>query len=202
MREANCWYVAMGVQSLNEQIAKEVLRRSIRREQIAKAIKLIRSRGMVLQCDHIFGIPGESGKDMVEALNFYNENRPSLVSVYWLSYYSKAYITEHAAKAGIISDHEMEDIKHGRILSGIKKVQGLYDINFWMNYFTFFPKWFIRLMLRISLYRLFKIKSFYISSALPRALYAIFNKKDWNRYYLKRISMKKLNNFRFWSSTE
>ncbi|GJQ57626.1 MAG: radical SAM protein [Candidatus Scalindua sp. AMX11] len=200
MASANCWYVAMGVQSLNEKISREVLRRSINKEKLSTAIKLIRSRKITLQCDHILGIQGETEKDMVDALHFYNENRPSLVSVYWLSYYPKAYITQHARDVGILSEREIEDIEHGRISSGIKKVKSLHEINFWFNYFTFFPKWFIRFLLRSGLYRLFKIKSFYISSALPRALHALLNKRDWNRYYLKRVVMKKLNNYVFWSS--
>ena len=70
MRDANCWYVAMGVQSLNEQSSREILKRNIRREKIAEAIEIIHSRGIILQCDHIFGIPGETKKDMVEALSF------------------------------------------------------------------------------------------------------------------------------------
>src|SRR5208283_2236771 len=45
MRDANCWYVAMGVQSLNEQSSREILKRNIRREKIAEAIETIRSRG-------------------------------------------------------------------------------------------------------------------------------------------------------------
>lgn len=199
MKDANCWYVAMGVQSLNEEISKKVLKRSIRREKIAKAIGIIRSRGITLQCDHIFGIPKETEKDMIEALAFYNENRPSLVSVYWLTYYPKAYITKYAREIGILSDSDIENIEHGKISSGIKKVRGYYDINFWLNYFVFFPRWFIRLILHVKFYRLFKIKSFYVSSAIPRALHAILHKKDWNRYYMKRIISKKLNNFRFWA---
>ncbi len=198
MAAANCWYVAMGVQSLNERISREVLRRPINREKISNAIRLIRSSKITLQCDHILGIQGETEKDMVEALHFYSENRPSIVSVYWLSYYPKAYITQHAREAGILSEKDIEDIEHGRISSGIKKVKALHEINFWFNYFTFFPKWFVRFILLSGLYRLFKVKSFYISSALPRAIHALLNKKDWNRYYLKRVVMKKLNNFIFW----
>src|SRR5208283_5484949 len=107
MRDANCWYVAMGVQSLNEQSSREILKRNIRREKIAEAIETIRSRGIILQCDHIFGIPGETNNDMVEALSFYNKNRPSLVSVYWLTYYPKAYITKYARESQIISDEDI-----------------------------------------------------------------------------------------------
>lgn len=199
MRDANCWYVAMGVQSLNEEISKKVLKRSIRREKIAAAIETIRSRGITLQCDHIFGIPGETEKDMIEALAFYNENRPSLVSVYWLTYYPKAYITEYARERGILSDGDIENIECGKMSAGIKKVHKYHDINFWMNYFIFFPKWFMRLILYAKFYRLFKVKNFYIGSAIPRALHAILHKKDWNRYYMKRIILKKMNNFKLWS---
>lgn len=201
MRDANCWYVAMGVQSVNEEVSKKVLKRSIRREKIAKSIKTIRSRGIMLQCDHIFGIPGETERDMEEALAFYNENRPSLVSVFWLTYYPKAQITNYASEVGILTDHDIENIEHGKIVSGIKKIIKYQGVNFWLNYFIFFPQWFIRGILRTHLYRLFNIKNFYITTSFPRALHAVLHKKDWNRYYLKRIISKKLNNFRFWGSS-
>ena len=136
---------------------------------------------------------------MVEALTFYNEHRPSLVSVYWLTYYPKAFITNYAKNIGFLSQRDIEDIEHGRSASGIKKVIKYHGINFWFNYFIFFPKWFIRFIINSGFYYLFKIKNFYITSAFPRALHAILHKKDWNRYYMKRIIIKKLNNLRFWS---
>lgn len=198
MQDANCWYVAMGVQSLNEKVSRKVLKRPIQRERIADSIKKIRSRGITLQCDQILGIPGETEKDIVEALSFYNENRPSFVSVYWLSYYPKAYITQFAKETGILSDHDIENIEHGKIASGIKKVIKYHSVNFWLNYFNFFPKWFISFLLNTKIYSLFRIRNSYISSAFPRTLHAILNKKDWNRYYLKRIIIKKFNNLKFW----
>lgn len=198
MRDANCWYVAMGVQSLNEEISQKVLRRSVRREKIAKSIQTLRSRDITLQCDHIFGIPGETEKDVVDALAFYNENRPSIVSVYWLTYYPKAQITKYAREIGILSDSDIENIEHGKIPSGIKQIIKYQGVNFWLNYFVFFPKWFIRWILRTGLYRLFIIKNFYLTTSFPRALHAILNKKDWNRYHLKRVILKKLNNLRAW----
>lgn len=200
MRDANCWYVAMGVQSLNVEIAEKVLRRRTNRAKIASAIDNVRSRDMVLQCDHIFGIQGETERDMIDALEFYNEHRPSIVSVYWLSYYPKAYITEHAKNLGILSDSDIEDIEHGRLSSGIKRVQGHHAVNFWFNYFGFFPRWFVRFMIRTGVFKLFRIKNFYMASALPRAMHAMLHKKDWNRYYMKRVIMKKMNNFRFWGA--
>lgn len=198
MRDANCWYVAMGVQSLNEHNSQAVLKRPIRRDRVAKAIETLRSRDIVLQCDHIFGIPGENQSDMLEALSFYNENRPSLVSVYWLTYYPKAYITQVAKEKGVLSDSDIANIENGRMRSGIKKVYGYHEINFWINYFIFFNKGFMRWILRSGFFHLFKIKNFYVSSAFPRFLFALLHKKDWNRYYLKRIILKKLNNFKVW----
>lgn len=201
MRDANCSYVAMGVQSLNEESSRTVLKRSILQERVARSIDIIRSRGMILQCDHIFGIPGEDRNDMVKALSFYNEHRPSLVSVYWLSYYPGACITRIAEERGIISKQDIKDIENGRIGLGIKSVQGYYDINFWMNYFIFFKKGFIRWLLRTGFFRFFKIKNMFISSALPRAIYATFHKRDWNRYYMKRIIFKKINNLKIWRAS-
>jgi radical SAM superfamily enzyme YgiQ (UPF0313 family) len=198
MRDANCAYVAMGVQSLNEDISKGILKRAIKREKVAEAIKIIRSRKIILQCDHIFGIPGEDKQDMLSALSFYNENRPSIVSVYWLSYYPKTCITQVAQEKGIISQENIRNIENGNVSSGIKRVYGYYDINFWLNYFIFFRKGFVRWLIKTGAFRFFKIKNIFISNAFPRALYAFLHKRDWNRYYMKRVILKKINNFKNW----
>jgi radical SAM superfamily enzyme YgiQ (UPF0313 family) len=192
LKTANCWYVAMGVQSLSERISSELLKRPIKRDTIARSIQVIRSRGIFIQCDHIFGIQGETREDLVDALSFYNENRPSLVSVYWLSYYPKALITEDATEKGILSQSDIMDIEHGNLASGIKRVRRHHDINFWINYFVFFPKWMIRWILSSGIYRLFRIKNPFVTSAIPRAIHAVCNRRDWNRYYLKRVVAKKL----------
>ena len=160
MKEANCWYIAMGVQSLNEEISKMSLKGLFAERGSPNLLRLFAPVKITLQCDHIFGIPGENEKDMVEALTFYNEHRPSLVSVYWLTYYPKAFITNYAKNIGFLSQRDIEDIEHGRSASGIKKVIKYHGINFWFNYFIFFPKWFIRFIINSGFYYLFKIKNF------------------------------------------
>ena len=120
------------------------------------------------------------------------------MSVYWLSFYPKAYITEFAREKGIISEQDIEDIENGKISSGIKRVYGYYDINFWMNYFIFLNKNFIRWVINSGFLSLFKIKNIFISSAFPRALFALLHKRDWNRYYMRRVIMKKINNLKVW----
>jgi len=192
LRDAGCGYVILGVQSLNEELSRQVLRRPVRRHRVSAAIRAIRSRGLPLQCDHMLGIPGETRQDMLDALRFYNEHRPSVVSVFWLTYYPKAWITAYARKQGILTDAEIEEIETGRRSGGIKRVQGWYAVNFWLNYLPFLPQGLARLLLRTPVWRAFRVRNPLLSSALPRALRAVLHRQDWNRYYLKRAVLKKL----------
>jgi len=197
MKDSNCYYIQIGVQSLNEKISWEVLKRHNKRNKIANAINIIKSKGIIVKCDHIFGIPGETREDLIDALKFYNENRPSIVSVYNLTYYPKALITDIAFEYGILSKQDIKNIEQGEIHIGLKRIGSNEDINFWMNYFIFFPKWFIRFIIKTNIYTLFKIKNPIISTAVPRTIHALLNKKDYNRFYLKQIILKKLRTLGF-----
>jgi radical SAM superfamily enzyme YgiQ (UPF0313 family) len=202
LKAAKCWYAIIGVQTLNMKIAREVLNRPTDRTKVSNAIRLLKKNGILVKCDHIMGIPGETEEDMVDALRFYNKERPDIVSVFWLSYYPKSAILEFARERGLLSGKEIADIEHGRGLKGMKVAKGFYGAHFWLNYFTFFPKFFVDFIVSSGLFRYFNIKNYVISTGFPRALKSILNRKDFNRYILKRMARKKLANFLSWGSGE
>jgi radical SAM superfamily enzyme YgiQ (UPF0313 family) len=67
-------------------------------------LKILKEKKIHVVVDHIFGIPGESEDDLLDAAKFYNEHRPDRIVSYYLTYYPGTEIAEIAKNMGIISE--------------------------------------------------------------------------------------------------
>ncbi len=108
-----CWEVQMGVQTVNEELRREVLRRRDTIEQARRAVALFRAAGIKCVADNIGGLPGEGEEHFVESLRFYNQVRPSRISNYYLRYYPSTDIVSIAREAGILDDARIEALEEG-----------------------------------------------------------------------------------------
>jgi radical SAM superfamily enzyme YgiQ (UPF0313 family) len=69
MKKAGCYYTALGIESANEKILKNIDKKeSI--ETIRKAIKIITSNGIICMGFFILGLPGETKETIQETINF------------------------------------------------------------------------------------------------------------------------------------
>jgi anaerobic magnesium-protoporphyrin IX monomethyl ester cyclase len=196
LREANCWNVQIGIESTDEHLCKNVLNRHLDLEKAAEVIKLFRKNKIMVQADHLLGVPGDTTKNQEHAIKFYNECRPSLISIFWLTYYPKTAITNYALQKKVISHDDIERLERGFKLSEKSYLIGgdaqtpeeFYAVAFLLNWLPLIPKWKVNFLLKSKLYKIFKIKNFYLSTALPRAIQSLFNKKDFRgRSHLKRF---------------
>jgi radical SAM superfamily enzyme YgiQ (UPF0313 family) len=185
---AGCIDMQIGVQSIAEkEICNSVLNRKTSNEKIAQVIKILRDAGIIVQVDHMLGIPGDTLKIQEESVLFYNKHRPNRISVFWLTYYPKTPIIELAKQKGILSEKDICDINEGRRLTNetsytggsMKNPKPFYAISFLLNYLPFFPKPLLRFIISTRIYKIFCIKNFYLSTALPRVVLSIFCRKDF-----------------------
>ena len=61
----------------------------------------------------MLNVPFESGEEQIEALRFYNIIRPSLVNLYWTTYYPKLPILKKAEEARLITSEQIQEINKG-----------------------------------------------------------------------------------------
>ena len=115
LKSAGCVKVDMGVQSTNEAMRRDVLLRHESNEDVARAIRLFREAGLPVYADNIINLPGETEDDLVQMARFYNEHRPHLVKVLWLTYFPGTRILDHAVDEGLVTPAEREAIEHGRL---------------------------------------------------------------------------------------
>lgn len=109
LKYAGCIQLGVGVQSVSERIRKEILHRPGNNQQIKEIAEACRNVKLTLWFDHILNIPEETEEDQCEALEFYNENRPSVINVFWLVYYPRTKIIDIAQ----LDDKAIEQINKG-----------------------------------------------------------------------------------------
>jgi len=118
LSQAGCYEVQMGVQTIRDDIKKDLLQRPETLDQICKALKLFRDRGIRVNVDLILGLPGVTENDMVETARFFANNKPTKVSVYWLQPIPGTDLTDYLHKIGWLTDQQKKGVEHGKDASG------------------------------------------------------------------------------------
>ena len=186
LSESGCVNIQVGVQSLDEDLCADILQRRSKNSKIATVIKDLKDAGIMVQVDHLLGIPGDTLKQQEKSVLLYNKYRPNIISIFWLTYYPKTDILNHAIVKGILKESEIEMIEDGRRIGNESYLTGgdmenpgkYYSLSFIMGWLPLLPKFLDSFLICSQLYRLFRIKNYYFSIALPRVIHATFNKKD------------------------
>ncbi len=128
LKDARCFRLGMGVQSVSERIRKNILHRPGLNKQIRESAKACKDVGLTIWFDHILNIPYETEEEQEEALQFYNEVRPDIINVFWLVYYPKTKIVGMAKQLGIISNGMTGKINRGEMTTAmVGRVGGKYS---------------------------------------------------------------------------
>ncbi len=187
LASAGCVNIQLGIQTISVELSHTILKRKLNLSQTTSAIRSLKKKGIMVQVDHLLGIPKDSLKQQEQSVLFYNSLRPDLISTFWLTYFPKTQIIGTAKQNGLITEEEIGNLENGLSLTGescltggsMKNPDPYYSIAFLLNYLPLLPKWLVRMLVISGFYRIFKIKNYYISIALPRAIQSIFNKKDF-----------------------
>ncbi|MCX5713932.1 MAG: radical SAM protein [Candidatus Omnitrophica bacterium] len=186
---SGCYHVQMGVQSLNEEICSQVLKRGLDRAKISEAIYLLRNAGIVVQVDHMLGIPGDTIGLEEESVLFYNKFRPHVIGTYWLAYYPKTKITETARLKGLVSEQDIVEMNEGRGRFTIKnpshnsadskRYGPYYGILVLLQYLPLLPRWLVRFIVKRKLYQVFALKNYFIAALIPSLFLAFSHPKNF-----------------------
>lgn len=160
LKNAQCWQAIMGVQSLNEELKKNILNRRETNEKVKKTIQLLRDAGILVVCENMFGLPTQTEEDLVNMLQFYNETRPNRLSLYFLRYYPKTKIIDIALEHNMLTPEDVESLNRG--LNARSFVQGgtianksFVKIQSYLVFILVLPKWLNRFLIRTKIYKIF-----------------------------------------------
>ncbi len=113
LKRAGCIEVQMGVQTLEEDVRRNVIKRSESKAQIAAAIDGFRAAGIRISTDFIMNLPGHNEDSAVEASQFFAAHPPNRIHTFWLTYFPSLDITQYAVEHGIVSPDIVEKQSEG-----------------------------------------------------------------------------------------
>lgn len=150
LKDMMCYFVEIGVQSLNQEIKQHILLRRDTVRDVKNAVSLLKRNGINCICDNIIGIPGEDKEDIAKLVEFYNELRPGKVEVSRLGYFPQATIIEKAPFPEKIIDNIR---KHGLYISETDNPVDTAKIMLLLGLSYILPKRIISKILKTKLYR-------------------------------------------------
>jgi len=197
LRSAGCWHISIGVQSLDKELCSSMLNRNSDKRKIAEVITMLKDADIVVQVDHMLKIPCDTLQIEEEAALFYNQYRPNVISVFWLTYYPGTAIVNIAKENKILKECDIENINSGKFLENIhtggdRKKSDIYKgICVLLLYIPLLPKEVVIFLIKHKLYNKFSTSNIFIAFGLPRLLLSILNRKNFqDRMYLVRYANK------------
>jgi len=162
LKRSNCWQAIMGVQSLNEELKRTILNRRETNEKVKNAITFLRQQNILAICENMLGLPTQTEDDVVNMLTFYNETRPSRLSVYFLRYYPQTQIIETALEQKILTPADVEEINIGLkarsfIQGGTITTKSFARLQSYLVLLLVLPKWLNRFLIRIKFYKVMPV---------------------------------------------
>lgn len=112
MSDAGCRWVQMGVQSMDEEYKKSLLRYE-RSDDVREACRVMAKYGIKVKLDHMFGLPGEPVTAQEAALELYRDYPPSRIQTFWTSFLPGTEMFKEAVRDGTITDEEAERLEEG-----------------------------------------------------------------------------------------
>jgi len=113
LKQGGCDWLKLGLQSANEEYRHKYLNRHETNLQVLKVSQLCHQLKLGFSFDHIFNLPFETSQDLIEAVSFYNQCRPSIVNFGGLMYLPKADIIKHGLASGDIQKKDLPAINNG-----------------------------------------------------------------------------------------
>jgi len=195
IKNSPCYKIEIGIQCMDENIRKKLLKRYETNEQIIKALNVCKKYKLPFHIDHMFGFTKQGDKLLKKTARLWNEYRPKRITCYWLQYFPKTEIIDLMN----VSKKEVEQLERGvtsmYFVSG--SVKGKKKKRMFKSYVVLFrslqlmPKFFVTFLLNTNLYKFLA----YIPDILitPIDLFVAIKAKDFKvfnyvAYYLHQFA--------------
>ncbi|MCD4780735.1 MAG: B12-binding domain-containing radical SAM protein [Candidatus Omnitrophica bacterium] len=113
LADAGCQFVQMGIQSMDDDYKRQVLRRQDRTEHIEKALGVLHKNHLKVKADHMFALPAEPLDAQEKAMAVYRRQTPYRIQTFWTHYSPGLALNQYALQQGILSLEELEKIHKG-----------------------------------------------------------------------------------------
>ncbi|MBN2311684.1 MAG: B12-binding domain-containing radical SAM protein [Candidatus Hydrogenedentes bacterium] len=111
LEKAGCQELNIGVEAVQEETRRELLRRTDTTDEIIEAFDLVRPTRMWLSTGNIVALPGQTVEDVAEMAAFYNEHRVDRTWVFFFRYYPNTAIVDLALEQGYLTPEDAENLE-------------------------------------------------------------------------------------------
>ncbi len=108
LKEANCVTIAMGVESGNDSIRRNVLKRRMSDEQIIEAGRLFHKYGISIMTQNMVGLPEETIDNAYETININRKLRPAYAWVSIFQPYPRTEMHAYCIAKGYLDPHHVQ----------------------------------------------------------------------------------------------
>jgi len=112
--EAGCAVICMGIESGNESIRKEVLRRHMSNQEIVRAFRQCRSYGIKTVSTNMTSLPEEDLPALLDTIKINAEARPHCMQVSTYHPYPNTRLFQYCKEKGYLTDRHVDTIFDGR----------------------------------------------------------------------------------------
>jgi anaerobic magnesium-protoporphyrin IX monomethyl ester cyclase len=109
LAQAGCYSVGMGIETADDQLRNEILKRNMSRQQIVQACKTLRDAGIGVLTTNMIGLPGGSLEMDLETVRLNAECRPAFANAFLFQPYPRTELGEYAARLGVL-EGDINDI--------------------------------------------------------------------------------------------
>lgn len=113
LKEANCRWAYIGVESGNETIRRKILKRNISSEKIIESVQMLKKNNIKVVTFNMFGLPGEGLKEMIDTAEINLKMRPNAIATFTYYPFPETDLTKESIEKGYIDSAIFKKLKNG-----------------------------------------------------------------------------------------
>lgn len=117
LKDSGCYFVEFGIESGNEQIRREVMKRGMTEKQIFNAFNLCRKQGIKTSAFNIIGVPGETFNSVLDTVKLNSRVKPDWSYIFYFHPFAGTKLYQQAKEKGLLANKTFKTIFEGPTLN-------------------------------------------------------------------------------------
>lgn len=114
LKDTGCERVLFGVESGNDFVRNKIMKRSMSRDTIVTAFKLVHSYGMETTAVNVIGVPGETEEMLLDTIRLNREIRPTFSGADIFYPYKGTVLGEQCLECGLVTEEMLRSFTNER----------------------------------------------------------------------------------------